>query len=327
MSRYADGSNQYSNSEIEVWRDCRRKWMLQYYLSLQKKEREVRYPLTVGNLVHGAFEVYYGLLAEGIDEDDAADEADVFLVNKRAEDLSECAEEYKDVIDKAHKAASACWASYLSWLDETGADLNLRIIGSEDKLSKPGPLPGTVLNGRIDLLAEDTRNGDIVVIDLKLVQSITEKIRMLHLDTQTKTYALLARHKYHKPVKVMFRIVKINQRSAKVKGAQEEEYVIHLNEGQLDTYEKQLAGVFQDIIDTTEALDNGGHHQTLAYPSPSDSCSWKCPFFAVCPQMDDPHSDAEWLLNDAYENRLTLRPKLESDGTVEDVPPTAQEAS
>lgn len=289
--------------------------MLTYYLSLSKKEKDVRYPLTVGNLVHGAFEVFY--LSGGIHGDDSAEKGREYLKDKRATDLAECAEEHHDTIVKAHKAAAASFDSYLHWLDETGADLNLRIIGAEDKLSMPGPIENTILNGRIDLLAEDTRNGDIVVIDLKLVQSIQEKIRMLHLDTQPKTYALLAREKYGKPVRVAFRIVKINQRSARTKGPQEEEYTIHLNEGQLDVYQKQLAGVFSDIIETTDALDAGGHHQTLAYPSASDTCSWKCPFFAVCPLLDDPASDGEWLLNDAY-RRKDFRPDPGSDGTMEE---------
>ena len=318
MSKYPDGSHRYSNSEISTWHDCRRKWLLSYYLSLEKKEREVRYPTAVGNLVHGGFEVFY--LNGGIHGEGSEELARKYLADKRAIDLMECAEEHLETINKAHKTAEACLTSYFHWLDQTGADLNLRILGAEDKLSMPGPIEDTFLNGRIDLLAEDTRNGDIVVIDLKTVGSIQEKIRMLHLDTQAKTYALLARHKFGRPVKVAFRIVKVNLRTAKTKGPQEEEYVIHLNEGQLDTYQKQLKGVFTDIQNITTALDEGGLHQTLAYPSPSDSCSWKCPFFAVCPLIDDPASDSEWLLNDAYKAKGFGRPVVKTDGTIDEVP-------
>lgn len=314
MTRYEDGVHRYSNSEISTWRDCRRRWMLQYYLGLKKREREVRYPTEVGNLVHGALETFY--LAGGIHSTEAASLADMYLADKRAEDLAECAEEHVETIMKAHRTASACVASYLHWLDESGIDLDLRIIGSEDKLEMDGPLPNTVLNGRIDLLAEDTRTKDIVVIDFKTVTSISEKIRHLHLDTQSKTYALLARAKYDRPVRVAFRIVKVNQRTAKTKGVQEEQYQIVLNDGQTETYFQQLGGVISDIIRTTERLDNGEHHQTVTYPSPSDSCSWKCPFFAVCPMIDDPSSDAEWLLADAYESRV---PTEQTGDTVQEV--------
>lgn len=314
MSRYADGVERYSNSEISTWRDCRRKWMLTYYLSLQRRERDVRFPLEVGNLVHGAFEVFY--LNGGIHGENSAELAHQYLVDKRAEDLAECIGEHHPTIEKAHRTADACLNSYLNWLDETGVDLNLRIIGSEDKLKMAGPIEGTELNGRIDLLAEDTLTGDIVVIDLKLVSSISDKIRMLHLDTQAKTYALLARLKYNRPIKVAFRMVKINQRSAKTKGPQEEEYVIHLNEAQLDVYTQQLEGIMSDIRRVSARLDNGEHHQVVAYPSPSDTCSWKCPFFAVCPMMDDPHSDAEWLLNDNYIRRTFSGPNSEADVTM-----------
>jgi RecB family exonuclease len=314
MSRYADGVHRYSNTEISTWRDCRRKWMLTYYLGLRKKERDVRYPTAVGNLVHGAFETFY--LAGGLDNPNAPTLAREYLVDQRATDLADCASEHHETIVKAHKTADACFTSYLHWLDETGADLDLRIIGSEDKLTMDGPVEGTEINGRIDLLAEDTRTGDIVVIDLKLVSSISDKIRMLHLDTQSKQYALLARHKYERPVRVAFRIVKMNQRSAKTKGVQEEQYEIVLNNGQIETYMRQLEGITSDIIAVTERLDRGEHHQLVAYPSPSDSCSWKCPFFAVCPMLDDPASDAEWLLNDAFEQRQDSVANLETDGMV-----------
>lgn len=315
MSRYADGVHRFSNSEISTWRECRRRWMLTYYLSLVKKERDVRFPLEVGNLVHGAFEVFY--LNGGIHSPTSEHLAREFLVEKRAEDLAECIGEYHDTIIKAHKAADACLTSYLHWLDETGADLNIRILGSEDKIEMDGPVPNTMLNGRIDLLAEDTRTGDIVVIDLKLVGSISEKIRMLHLDTQSKMYAILARKRFGRPVRVAFRIVKINQRTAKTRGPQEEEYVIQLNEKQLDVYSQQLTGILSDVLDTTERLDAGEHHQVVAYPSPSDSCSWKCPFFSVCPMLDDPASDAEWLLNDQFRSRFSV-PTSESGDMVDE---------
>lgn len=312
MSRYSDGTDRYSNSEISTWRDCRRKWMLNYFMSLAPKKRDVRYPLTVGNLVHGAFEMFY--LAGGVNapmdegptpEDQARD----FLADKRATDIAECAEEHLATIEKSHRAALACFQSYLNWLDETGADLNLEIIGAEDKITMPGPIPNSQLNGRIDLLARDMITGDIVVLDLKMVGSITDKIRQLSLDTQCKTYALLARHKYHKPIRVAFRMVKINQRTAKTKGPQEEEYTIHLNESQLDVYQQQLEGIMGDILATHDRLTAGEHHQVVAYPSPSDSCSWKCDFFSVCPMMDDPGSDAQWLLDNAFESKLFTRPR------------------
>jgi hypothetical protein len=289
--------------------------MLTYYLSLTKRERDVRFPLEVGNLVHGAFEVFYkngGIHGEGSHE-----LAHQFLVDKRAEDLAECIGEHHATIEKAHRTADACLNSYVHWVDESGIDLNLEIIGSEDKIVIPGPIEGTELNGRIDLLARDTRTGDIVVIDLKLVSSIQDKIRMLHLDTQSKTYALLAREKYGKPVRVSFRMVKINQRTAKTKGDQEVEYTIQLNEKQLDVYQQQLGGIMSDVRSVSVRLSNGEHHQSVAYPSPSDTCSWKCNFFAVCPMLDDPLSDGEWLLNDNYRQRTHSRPEVVEDATME----------
>jgi hypothetical protein len=294
--------------------------MLTYHVSLRRKLRDVRYPLTVGNLVHGALEVFY--LAGGIHGDGSEDLAREFLKDKRADDLAECAAEHEKVIIKSHKTAEACLDSYLHWLEETGIDNEIEIIGTEDKISLDGILDGCILNGRIDLLARCKVTGDIIVIDFKLVQSISDKIRMLHLDQQAKAYALLAHHKYGKPVKVYFRIVKINQRSATVKGPQEENYIIHLNPAQLDVYRKQLGGMFHDILEAQDRLNNDADHQEVAYPSPSDSCSWKCEFFPVCPMLDDPHSDGLWLLNDAFESKFAPIQDPGSDVTVDESTPT-----
>lgn len=310
MSKYADGTHKFSPTELATFRACRRSWMLDYHLSLKRKERDVRYPLEIGNLTHGALEIFY--INGGIHGEDALEKSKAWLQDQRAEDLAKCAPEHHPTILKAHRDSEACLLSYMHWLDQTGADLNLKILGAEDKLSLVGMYPNAVLNGRIDLLAEDTQNGDIVVIDFKLVSSITDKIRMLNLDQQAKAYALLAREKYGKRVRVAFRLVKINARSSRVKGPQEEEYTIVLNDKQLDVFKVQTAGMMRDIIALSDALSQpDAVHQSLAYPSPSDTCSWKCPFFPVCPMLDDPHSDGEWLLNDAYESKFIVHPPKE----------------
>lgn len=326
MSRYPDGTNRFSNSEVDTFRQCRRKWMLSYHMSIRPRVRDVRFPTQTGNVVHGAFEVFY--LNGGIHGEDADEKARTFLRELRDTELGEFGPEQHDVIRKAHSVADASFESYLHWITETGIDNNLEILGPEEKLAMPGPLDGTELNGRIDLLARDKITGDIVVIDLKLVTtSIADKIRMLHMDTQAKTYALLAREKFGKPVRVSFRIVKANQRTSKTKGPQEEEYQIHLNDKQLDVYWEQLRGIMGEAIQTSARLDAGEAHQTVCFPSPSSECSWKCDFFGVCPMLDDPLSDAEFILNDSFERKTFNRePVSESDGTLTEHP-TDQEVN
>ena len=45
------------------------------------------------------------------------------------------------------------------------------------------------------------------------------------------------------------------------------------------------------------ALDEGTHHSQVAYPTPSRDCTWKCPFFAVCPMFDDGSAVEEAIEN------------------------------
>jgi hypothetical protein len=48
------------------------------------------------------------------------------------------------------------------------------------------------------------------------------------------------------------------------------------------------------------SLDEGTAHQAVAYPRPSADCTWKCPFFSVCPMFDD-GSAVEQAIDELYE--------------------------
>jgi hypothetical protein len=48
-----------------------------------------------------------------------------------------------------------------------------------------------------------------------------------------------------------------------------------------------------------DALNAGADPQDVAYPSPRDTCSWDCDYFAVCPMFDD-GSRAEDMLTGLY---------------------------
>lgn len=57
-----------SNSEIQTFQDCRRKWYLGYYRKLKKRDMRYTGPLALGSRVHLALEEYYNDLAEKNEE-------------------------------------------------------------------------------------------------------------------------------------------------------------------------------------------------------------------------------------------------------------------
>ena len=48
-----------SNSEIQVFKDCRRKWCLGYYRRLQPKQKQFTGALALGSRIHEALDIHY----------------------------------------------------------------------------------------------------------------------------------------------------------------------------------------------------------------------------------------------------------------------------
>ena len=48
-----------SNSEIQVFKDCRRKWWLNYYRRLQPKQKDYTGALALGSRIHEALDQHY----------------------------------------------------------------------------------------------------------------------------------------------------------------------------------------------------------------------------------------------------------------------------
>jgi hypothetical protein len=56
---------------------------------------------------------------------------------------------------------------------------------------------------------------------------------------------------------------------------------------ELRSFWVRLHGTIRDILEVKDALDAGADHHFVAYPSPRSTCSWDCPFFAICGLADD----------------------------------------
>ncbi len=62
----------------------------------------------------------------------------------------------------------------------------------------------------------------------------------------------------------------------------------------------KVDGVTDEMLSTRNKLLRGQDHRKVAYPNPTRDCSWKCPFYNVCPMMDD-GSDYVRMLQNEYE--------------------------
>lgn len=180
---------------------------------------------------------------------------------------------------------------YIQWIEEEGIDAQYEIISNEETLAMP-MLDGRVeLRGKIDMRLRRKSDGTRLIRDFKTVgQTFNQYASTLHLNEQALTYMTL--DAYHNTEEdradgALFTLFKKNKQTARAKGPfYAEEEVLH-NIFTLRSFWIRLNAELSDMMAVKDALDDGANHQGVAYPRPSNDCTWKCPFFAICGMMDD----------------------------------------
>lgn len=286
-----------SHTEVQTFKRCRRKWYLRYHLGWKQRDKVRRVARDTGIVVHAALHEYY---ANDYDEDRAVS----YVADRRAEDLSIAQPHEVETLTEVYNLSSVILDGYFEWLGETGADAAFRITGSEQQLEAPGPIEGTTLFGIVDLIGEHT-DGSIVVLDTKVVASIEETIRMLHLNEQALMYGILAKANEPnpaRPFRIVWSMLKRSKRTARAVPPFYERYELTVSPGQLELYYEQLHGVLSQILELEQRLNDGAPANAVAYPSPTKDCPWECEFISVCPAMNDPHADPNWMLSTYFVN-------------------------
>lgn len=283
-----------SNSEIQTFKDCRRKWYLNYYRRLVPKSVKVSGPLALGTRVHAALEAFYN------GEDLMAAyhqlmEADRYIAMTEYLDL--------DALNSEGEMGRIMLEGYVQWIQEEGIDAKYEIISNEETLGMP-MLDGRVeLRGKIDMRLRRLSDGTRLIRDFKTVgQTFQQYASTLHLNEQALTYMTL--DAYHNTEEdradgAIFTLLKKNKQTAKAKPPfYGEEEVLH-NIFALRSFWIRLNQVLSDMMSVKDALDAGANHQGVAYPRPSNDCTWKCQFFSICGSMDD-GSPVEEMIADIY---------------------------
>lgn len=312
MARTSPDNYSFSHSEMSTYKDCKRKWYLQYFLKLRRISNPIAKARDTGILVHGALETFY--VAGGLNGPDPAGIIESFLTNARDEDILKVPKDrQKDTLD-VHNTARILVEGYLEWLGETGADVGFVFDKREEELRVPGPVEGTELMGVIDLGGTEVRSGDLFVMDTKTTNSIDTMLRTLHIQEQGPTYAILAKLLDPDPnrgFRVIWNMIKNCKQTAKAKGPFYQRYELAINPDQLRQFYLQIQGQMEEILRTEARLNDGEHHVRVAYPTPTPDCSWKCPYLAICGAMNDiTNNDVDYLIRAYYttpEERETAR--------------------
>lgn len=313
---YANPHVRYiSNSEVQTFKDCRRKWWLTYFRGLTLKKQKTTGPLAIGNRIHRALEAWY--VPDGCVRTDPRDALERCIVD----DWSNTVRHYDgvdnvpdDLVIQSAKDANLeriMLEGYMQWLEETGADSHLKVIAPEMYIEVP--YTSQFLNtrfddkelrliGRIDVQVERETDGRQMFIDHKTVVDLVGPTLTLPVDEQMLMYLFLQKKdetEARKCAGALYNMLKKVRRSAKAKPPFFNRVEVFHNKLQLDAFEMHLISTVNDIHRVEKNLTNGAGHHRVVPPRPTRDCSWKCDFQQVCGMFDD-GSRAEDMLTTLY---------------------------
>ena len=286
-----------SNSEIQTFKDCRRKWWFAYYRKLKPKTQKFTGPLALGSRVHESLDQYYSTgkpLLEAHSELVAADKDLLTRMFQDTHDLESEAELGRIMLE-----------GYLEWVEEEGIDAELEMISTEEIISMP-LFDGTVeLQGKLDMRVRRRGDGVRMFRDFKTVGgSFTRFAETSHINEQILTYMLLEQAQNEgteeRSEGGIFTLLKKVKRTASAKPPFYEQFEVRHNIFTLRAFWQRIHGSIGDLMGVKNALDSGVSPLQVAYPRPSQDCTWKCQFFSICPMVDD-GSSVEAAITDMYD--------------------------
>jgi hypothetical protein len=287
-----------SNSEIQVFKDCRRKWWLNYYRRLQPKQKDYTGALALGSRIHEALDQYYSSDGEiGLLEAHAA------LVKS---DMDKLIADYRDTFDLEAEAelGRIMLEGYLQWMDEEGIDSNLEKISNEEIITMPLFNGEVILQGKLDMRVRRKTDGVRMFRDFKTVGgSFSDFANQAQMNEQILTYMMLEHAQNLVPGERseggIFTMLKKVKRTANAKPPFYEQIEVRHNVFTMRSFWQRIHGTIADLMGVKKALDQGADPNYVAYPRPTKDCKWKCQFYNVCPLIDD-GSAAEAAIEQMY---------------------------
>jgi len=310
-----DGSIRYvTNSELQTFKACKRKWWLAYWRKLTPRKEDVTGVRGLGTRLHLALAERYSiggteLSALEMLRDSFAADLDMLLEQQR---LEEHAELLKD-----KELGMIMLEGYFEWVAEEGVDIGLDIYAVEAEVSAPLGLVDVLSGAPIELLGRlDTRarreiDGAKMFLDHKSVGSFSQATNTLHMDEQMLMYHLLEildAMKDGTPFEQVdrcdggiYNMLRRVKRTSRAKPPFYHREEVHHNLHELRSFYYRVMNTIADIMHLEQELAHTPpeDQHKVAYPRPSRDCTWSCDYFAVCPLFDD-GSHAEGLLNSAF---------------------------
>lgn len=300
-----------TNSELQTFKGCRRRWYLGTHLKLTPKRKKLDGPLPLGSRVHAALEVLHTggdplvmyrelAAADVVKWGDYWSELDISPMEEDTKKFASQLELGRIMVE-----------GYLQWAAENGVDAGFKTISPEEKIDVFFGVINDVkvhLMGKLDMRVEREIDGARLFVDYKTVgTSLEQKLASMELDEQFYMYQLLERligvedGDERNTQGSMVQLLRKVKRTGTARPPFYARVEVHRSDVQLRNFWTRLNGEIRDLLRVEEELNEGASHHYVAYPRPSSDCSWICEFKKVCPMMDD-GSDWERFLKDHFES-------------------------
>lgn len=309
-----DGSYPVSNSELQTWKRCRRKWWLVWYRKLALRTESFVGVRSVGDRVHRALERWY--VPDGATRVDPRDALERVIVEDWTKVAELARERHLDeqqlgVLAKEFAASTnlerAMVEGYVQWLEETGADAELRVIAAETPLTAPVELPDgrpVTFIGKLDVRVKRVSDDVNLILDHKTVGDLKAPAVTLPQNEQVLHYMILEFLQTDDAEArcdgALYNMLKRSRRTQKATPPFYDRIEVHHNKFELDSYRRRALAASANILDAIERLDRGDHHLDVVYPSPRGECRWDCDMFAVCNLLDDGSAGVDDMIDALY---------------------------
>lgn len=296
----------YSNSEFQTFKDCKRKWWLGWYRGLRPRRFTPVSAAHTGTLVHEALAPWY--VPEGAEPRDPRDVLGWLSARDRAlivethqddeEGASGALAEYAKQLDLVRTMIEG----YMEWLEQTGADSEFEVIGSEQVVQLEVK-PLHTLVARLDVRVRRLWDGARLFLDHKTTTSFTDLQRQLQQTEQMPTYLILERAagaaQGEQTEGAIYNGLRKVKRGPRSNPPYYDRFPKTYNGHELESMWIRIQATMRDIELAEGRLRAGEDHRFAAPPRPNADCHWKCEFYPVCPMFDD-GSRAEDMLEHVY---------------------------
>lgn len=305
------GLRRLTNSEIQTYKHCRRRWWLSWFRGLKLRNEEDTGPRQLGTRIHDALAEWYVPAGqtpthplEALETILAADELE--MIRSSGDVSGDALAEKLSAFQKEADLARAMVEGYMQWIAETGADSDYEVIGSEMVLGMDLKCSDSLtvsVQGKLDVRVRRAHDGVILFFDHKTVGDFKTPATTLPMNEQMKQYHLLEVENRENPNDrvegALYNMLRRVKRSANAKPPFYERLELRPTTTTIARFKERLRGEALAINHTEQMLNQGISHQTVAFPSPSSRCSWGCEFKAVCTMFDD-GSRAEDFISEHY---------------------------